>query len=192
MKHETIKLEEAKAKSALIVIDMISDFEFEDGEKLFQHALPAAKKIAKLKERAKSVNVPVIYVNDNYGKWQSDFRQLIEHCLKNDVRGRSIAEILMPNDDDFFILKPSYSGFFQTPLELLLHHLGIKNLIITGVAGNMCVQFTANDAYMRDYTIVIPKDTIASNSEAANQWALHIMEEVLKADIKDIEDIKLG
>nr|WP_269758111.1 isochorismatase family protein [Thalassobacillus sp. C254] len=100
-----------KASVALLLIDTINDMEFEDGEKLFEQSLPAAKKIAKLKRRVKAYDVPVIYVNDNYGRWQSDFRQLVDHCLENNVRGKPIVELLLPEDDDYFVLKPQFSAF---------------------------------------------------------------------------------
>jgi nicotinamidase-related amidase len=178
--------------TALLIIDMISDFEFKDSELLIKHALPAAKKIAALKERAHKANIPVIYVNDNYGKWQSDFPRLVAHCLENDVKGRPIVELLRPDEDnDYFILKPKFSGFFATPLNLLLEHLNVDTLILTGAAGDMCVQFTANDAYMHDYRIFVPSDCSASNTPEANANALHMMKGVSKADITPSADLDL-
>ncbi|KHF41077.1 cysteine hydrolase family protein [Halalkalibacter okhensis] len=168
---------------ALLIIDMINDLEFPSGYQLLPYALESAKKIAILKHVLKKAGIPVVYVNDNYGKWQSDFRHLVSHCLKGDVRGKPLAKIMKPDDDDYFILKPTYSGFFATPLELLLTHLKVNTLILTGVAGNMCVQFTANDAYMRDYQVLIPSDCVASNTTKTNDQALSFMEEVLKANI---------
>ncbi|WP_332695694.1 cysteine hydrolase family protein [Halalkalibacter lacteus] len=168
---------------ALLIIDMINDLEFSSGYKLFPNALQSAKNIAALKKRLKKQGVPIIYVNDNYGKWQSDFRYLVSHCLKESVRGKPIAEIMQPEEDDYFVLKPKYSGFFATPLDLLLDHLRVNTLIITGVAGNMCVQFTANDAYMRNFKLFVPSDCVASNTLETNKLALELMEDVLKADI---------
>ncbi|MDT8858601.1 cysteine hydrolase [Alkalihalobacillus sp. MEB130] len=173
----------SEPRYALLIIDMINDLEFNSGYKLLPHALESAKKIAELKHVLKNQGVPIIYVNDNYGKWQSDFRHLVSHCLEENVRGKPIAEIMKPDTEDYFVLKPKYSGFFATPLDLLLNHLNINTLILTGVAGNMCVQFTANDAYMRDYQLYIPSDCVASNSKLTNEHALSFMEEVLKADI---------
>jgi nicotinamidase-related amidase len=173
-----------RPRYALLIIDMINDLEFTSGYQLLPHAIEAAKRISILKERLKKQGIPVVYVNDNYGRWQSDFRHLVSHCLREDVRGRPLAEVMKPEDDDYFILKPKYSGFFATPLDLLLDHLNVDTVIITGVAGDMCVQFTANDAYMRDYKLFIPSDCVASNSIETNEKALHTMKEVLKADIE--------
>jgi Amidases related to nicotinamidase len=172
-----------KSDVALLLIDVINDLEFESGEKLLEHALPMARKIAALKKRARKANVPIIYVNDNFGKWQSDFSKLLNHCLKDDVTGKPIAEILRPDeDDDYFVLKPKHSGFFSTTLDTLLDYLQAKTLILTGIAGNICVLFTANDAYMRDFQLIIPEDCLASNTTEDNEHALEIMRRVLKAD----------
>jgi nicotinamidase-related amidase len=172
------------AAVALLLIDFINDFEFEDGKALLQHALPAAKRTAALKQRVREAAMPVIYVNDNFGKWQSNFSKLITHCLEDDVRGRPIVELLQPTDDDYFVLKPKQSGFYASTLDILLDYLQVKTLIITGVAGNICVLFTAHDAYMRDFHLIIPADCIASKTVQENTAALKHMKNVLKADIR--------
>ncbi|MEJ7710323.1 MAG: isochorismatase family cysteine hydrolase [Pyrinomonadaceae bacterium] len=142
-----------------------------------------AHKIAELKKRAKEARIPVIYVNDNFGRWQSDFTKLIDHCLQDDIRGRELAELLKPDKDDYFVLKPKHSAFFSTTFDTLLAYINAKTLILTGVAANICVLFTANDAFMRDYHLVIPADCVASNSPEENEHALRQMQKVLKADI---------
>ncbi|NEU30050.1 cysteine hydrolase [bacterium LRH843] len=180
---------ETDSSYALLIIDMINDLEFESGSRLFPFAYHAAKNISLLKTRLKENGVPIIYVNDNYGRWQSDFPSIVEYFLENEVRGKPIIELIKPNDDDYFVLKPKFSGFFATPLELLLSHLQVNTLILTGVAGNMCVQFTANDAYMRDFKLIIPPDCIASVTKEANDKAINIMDEVIKADIRFAKDI---
>jgi nicotinamidase-related amidase len=167
----------------LLLIDVINDLEFESGSALLEHALPAARKIATLKERAKAAGIPAIYVNDNFGKWQSDFNKLLKHCLQDDVRGKPLAEILSPDEDDYFVLKPKHSGFFSTTLDTLLEYLKARTLILTGVTTDICVLFTANDAYMRDFNLVIPSDCVASPDEEANRHALQLMQRVLKADV---------
>ena len=135
-----------RTQTCLLIIDMINEFTFDGAEKLFPVIGQTAQNIATLKQRAKSVGLPVLYVNDNFGKWRSDFRTLVERCLKDDCRGKRIAEVLRPVEDDYFVLKPKHSGFFATPLELLLRHLKVQRVILTGVAGDNCVLFTAADA----------------------------------------------
>ena len=115
-----------KCAVALVLIDWINDLEFDSGAKLLPEALKAAKATAALRKRAKQAGVPVIYCNDNFGKWRSDFRSLLEHCLKDEVRGRAIAELLAPDEEDYFVLKPKHSGFHSTTLDVLLAHLGTQ------------------------------------------------------------------
>ena len=175
---------------ALLLIDVINDLEFPDGERLLRFALPAAKNIAALKGRARTHGVPAIYVNDNFGRWRSDFRKQVQHCLEDGVRGKPLAELLTPEDDDYFILKPKHSGFFSTSLDLLLDYLGAETLIVTGFAGNLCVLYTANDAYMRDFHLVIPSDGIASETDEANGYALKQMRRHLKAVVCPAADVQ--
>lgn len=171
-----------KSKTALLLIDVINDFDFPEGEQLLRLALPVGKKIAELKKRTKEAGIPSIYVNDNFGRWQSDFKKIVAHCKGENARGKQFVELLLPDQDDYFVLKPKNSGFYSTTLDLLLTHLTAKNLILTGIAGNNCVFFTANDAYMRDYKVFVPSDCVVSNTEEENTYALKQMETVLKAD----------
>ena len=170
-----------RAETALLLIDVINDLEFDGGEKLLTQALPMAVSLAALKRRAKAAGVPAIYVNDNFGRWRSDFAKLVRHCLEDTVRGSPVAALLIPEQDDYFVLKPKHSAFFQTNLEILLSYLGAKRLILTGMAGDICVLFSANDAYMRDFEIIVPSDCVASEEANANQQALILMQRVLKA-----------
>ncbi len=172
------------ASIALLLVDVVNDFEFEGGEALLRHALPVAEHIAELKERCSREGIPAIYVNDNFGKWQSDFKKLVAHCLDDGTRGEKVVELLKPDEDDYFVLKPKHSGFFSTTLDLLLEHLGARTLILAGWTGDICVLFTAGDAFMRDYRLIIPADCIASQDETENESALKFMERVLEADIR--------
>jgi nicotinamidase-related amidase len=156
---------------------------------LLRYAPAMARKIAKLKERAKKARIPVIYVNDNFGRWQSDFRRLVEHCRKG--KAREIVDLLRPDDDDYFVLKPKHSGFFSSALETLLRYLGARTLILAGIAGNYCVLFTANDAYMRDYELIVPRDCTVSNTKRENDQALTLMKNYLKADTRTSGRIRL-
>jgi nicotinamidase-related amidase len=175
--------------SVLILIDLINDFEFPDAEKIFNNTLAIANRIALLKKKAKQAGIPVVYVNDNFGKWQSDFRKLLDHCLNDNVRGKPIAQLLIPDEDDYFVLKPRHSGFYSTTLEVMLEYLQARTLILAGVAGNICVLFTANDAYLRDFKLIVPGDCIASESEEDNRYALEQMKKVLKADTRLLAEI---
>lgn len=179
-----------KCATALILIDVINDLEFPEGEEMLPRAREMADKLVALKKRAKAAGVPVVYVNDNFGRWRSDWRQTVEHCLA-DRRGRDIVRKLEPEEEDYFVLKPKHSGFFSTTLETLLHYLGSKKLILTGIAGNFCVLFTANDAYMRDFELLIPEDCCVSNTPRENDEALALMRKFLKADTRPSGEIEL-
>ncbi len=150
---------------ALLVIDVINDLEFDDGEKLFQFAMPMAERLATLQTRFRVAGLPVIYANDNFGKWKSDFRVQVDHCLEDDVRGKPIVELRQPHEEDYFVLKPKHSAFYATTLDVLLEHLKVQRLVITGVATDICVLFSANDAYMRNFDISIPSDCVAANTQ---------------------------
>jgi nicotinamidase-related amidase len=181
-----------KSATALLLIDVINDLDFPEGDQLLRHALPMARRIAALKKRAAEAGVPAIYVNDNFGRWRSDFQAQVRHCLKKGVRGRRIARLLRPASADYFVLKPKHSGFFSTTLDTLLEYLEVRSVILCGMAANICVLFTANDAYMRDFELFVPADCVASNSKAENTHALKQMQEVLKADIRPAARLAFG
>lgn len=174
---------------ALLLIDVINDLEFPEGRALLRYALPVAKRILALKQRARAHGVPAIYVNDNFGRWQSDFKRQVDHCLEDEVLGRDIARLLVPEDDDYFVLKPKHSGFFSTSLAIL-EHLGARTLILTGFAGNICVLYTANDAYMRDFELMVPRDCLASETREANEYALSQMKRYLRADTRPSKSVR--
>ncbi len=175
----------------LLLIDVINDLNFPEADLLLRFAKPMAQKIAELKKRCAEIGIPAIYVNDNFGIWRSDFKQVLQHCLQPDSKGRPMAEILQPDDEDYFVLKPKHSGFYATTLSTLLQYLKSDTLILTGVAANICVLFTANDAYMRDYKLLVPSDCVASNTFEENDYALKQMEKLLKADITASEELDL-
>lgn len=178
--------------TGLVIIDMINEFEFDGAARLIPAIELTARRIAALKRRMKQARFPVVYVNDNFGKWQSDFRKLVARCLNAHCRGKKIARILRPEEDDYFVLKPRHSGFYATPLDLLLRYLGVGRVIITGIAGDNCVLFTAADAYMREFKVAVPADCIISLDADRNRSALHHMQVTLKADIRPSAKIILA
>jgi nicotinamidase-related amidase len=178
-----------KSPLVLLIIDMISDFEFDGGEKILPLAERIAKNIADLKKRAEKAKVPVIYVNDNFGKWRSDFKKQLKHSQSKTVRGHKIARMLAPKEKDYFVLKAKHSAFYSTTLDLLLAYLGAETLILTGVASDICILFTANDAYMRDFNIFVPRDCVAASDEKTNEATLEYMAKILKADTRASDEI---
>jgi nicotinamidase-related amidase len=174
---------------ALVLIDVINDMEFDSGARLLENALPAARRLAELKRRARAAGVPAIYVNDNFGKWRSDFRRQLGHVLEDGVRGEPVAKLLRPEEKDYFVLKAKHSGFYHTQLDLLLEYLRVKTIVLAGFTTDICVLFTASDAYMRDIEIVVPRDCVAAADSEHHERALEHMMRVL--DVKTIDSTDL-
>ncbi len=172
------------AGTALLLIDVINDLAFPGADALIEQANVMSRTLAALKQRAARAGLPVIYVNDNFGQWRSDFRRTVSHCVSRSSPGRTVSARLKPQARDYFVLKPKHSGFYDTTLETLLEDLTITRVIITGIAGNICVLFTANDAYMRGLRIYAPADCIVSNTAEDNAHALRQIEQVLKGETR--------
>src|SRR5687768_16212118 len=169
--------------TALLLIDVINDLAFKGSAALVAQAEPMSSRLATLKRRASAAGVPAIYINDNFGQWRSDFRRTVAHCTSRSSPGRRVSRRLKPTSHDYFVLKPKHSGFFDTTLDTLLETLRIRRVILTGIAGNICVLFTANDAYMRELKIFAPADCIVSNTAADNDHALRQIAVVLKGNV---------
>jgi nicotinamidase-related amidase len=166
---------------ALLLVDVINPMDFPEADRLLRHAVPAADRLADLKRRARAAGVPVVYANDNFGRWRSDLAAVVQRCREPDCPGKPVADRLPPDPDDYFVLKPMHSAFFGTTLDTLLRHLGTRTLVVGGFAADMCVLFTAGDAHMRDLRLVVPADGVASNEAADRDAALALMRRVLKA-----------
>jgi nicotinamidase-related amidase len=182
---------EKRGSVALLLIDVINAFDFEGSEGIVAAAEAAATPIASLSARARAASVPVIYANDNFGQWRSDFRSTVQACSSKDKPGWRVSERLSPREGDFFVLKPRHSGFYATPLDLLLEQLKVETLVMCGFAANICVLFTANDAKMRGYSVIVPPDCTASNSPQLNQQALEQMQLVCNARLQPSEEVDL-
>lgn len=178
------RLAPEESETVLLLIDVINDFDFPDSDQLLRYATEAASNIATLKQRLRCQGIPSIYVNDNFGRWKSDFAAQVRHCARDGCPGKGVVNQLRPEEDDYFVLKPMHSGFYSTTLHVLLEYLRARTLILTGFAGNICVLFTANDAYMRDYELSVPSDCVASNTREDNEYALRQMQQILKADTR--------
>lgn len=166
---------EHKAKKALLIIDMINDLIWDGGPELVEPGKTAAKFIARLKKKARQANVPVIYVNDNFGQWRSDFRWQVQHCCSKKSPGSAISNTLKPTKQDYFILKPRHSAFHESPLRLLLDCMNTNELILTGLTTESCLLFTALEAHLYGYKVTIPVDCVVSASETIKNRALEQM-----------------
>jgi nicotinamidase-related amidase len=168
----------AARNTALLIVDMISCWDFPDADKLAPQAVAISSRIAALKRRVARARIPAIYVNDNRDRWRSEFRELAMLAARSGEAGAAIAASLMPGNLDYAVLKPKHSAFFATPLDLLLRHLRVRRLFITGVSTDHCIVMTAAEARMRDYEVIVPRDCVAALSDRRNAQALHTLQEV--------------
>ena len=155
-----------------VLIDVINHFEFPDGKTILRQALTIAPVLGRLKKRAREAGIPVIYVNDNFGQWRSEMSKLVQYCLRPEAPGRAFVEQLRPDKEDYFVLKPMHSAFYQTPLDLLLRELGASSIILSGLATNSCILCTAHDANMRNLKIIVPGDCCTARTAREHKQAL--------------------
>jgi nicotinamidase-related amidase len=178
------------ASQALLLVDLVNHFEFPDGDKLLENVLPLAPRIARLKERARRAALPTIYVNDNFGDWQSDAAKLLAYCLRAGCPGREFVEQIAPDEQDYCVLKPMHSAFYQTPLDVLLRHLGCRSLIVAGLATNSCILCTAHDANMRDLELTVVSDCCAARSIQEHKNALENIKGMAGAHVVTLRSLR--
>jgi nicotinamidase-related amidase len=184
------KTARTSSRRALLLIDFLNPLDFDGAEQLAPRAIKAARRSAELKAVMRAQRVPIIYANDNFGRWQSDFDAVIEYCRERGGASAQLATLLAPSAGDHSILKPRHSAFFGTPLEFLLDELGVDELVLTGLAADSCIMFTAHDAYLRQYRLRIPADCVASEQDAHRKAALAYLARTLKADVSPLGRIR--
>lgn len=183
--------EPAEASTALLIVDMISDWKVPGMQDLLKAAHAIAPNLARLKRRCEAAGVPVIYVNDNMGRWRSDFKSLVKAAQDEGGMAADIAHLLAPDEHDYFVLKPKHSAFFRTPLDLLLEHLKVDHLIMAGVSSDQCIHATAMDAQMRDHSFEIVRDGIAAPTPERTAAAIRVFEHVMNKPVVPGDDIEL-
>jgi nicotinamidase-related amidase len=177
------------SRTVLLLVDFVNPLDFDGAAELAPSAERAARETAKLRRRLSPLGVRTVYANDNYGLWTSDFKALWQRCAARRGAAGRIARLIQPRSRDLTLLKPRHSAFYATPLDILLEQLGCKRLIVAGIAADSCVLFSAMDAYLRGYSLCIPPDCVAAESEDARDKALEQMARVLKADVKPAASI---
>jgi nicotinamidase-related amidase len=180
------------SERVLLLVDFINPFNFPGSDKLAKPALAAARATSRLKARLSQEGVTTIFANDNYGVWQSDFHTLVSTCLGMQGAASRIAELLYPQATDLTILKPRHSAFYASPLELLLAEMQTRELVICGLATDICVQITAMEAFLREYAIWVPSDCTAAETPRAKAASLAYMADVLKCDVRPAVRRKSG
>jgi nicotinamidase-related amidase len=174
-----------KARTALLILDMFSDFDFPDGRAVLRAARRILPHVARLRSRARAAGAAIVYVNDNIGPWRSDFRGLLAHCTAPGAHGADIARVLAPADYDLVVLKPRHSGFYATPLGALLEQAEVRRVGLAGISTHQCILFTANDAYIRHLELTVPRDCVAAGTQEDDRLALKYLSSVLGADTRE-------
>lgn len=178
-------------RTALLIIDVINDLQFPNADQLYVWARRMTPRLLSLRRRARAAGLPVIYVNDNFGLWHSDVRQIIAHCSRPARLGRTMVQRLKPGRGDYFIVKPRHSAFFATSLKPLLEDLGVTRLILTGIATNLCVFFSAHDAHMHGFKLIVASDCCAAETDFDHDVALGQLERFCRAKILRGDQISL-
>ncbi|MFD7433677.1 cysteine hydrolase family protein [Streptomyces sp. NPDC059861] len=175
------------SKTALAVIDMINRYDHKDAELLIPSAETVVPVIADLIRRARRQAVPVIYVNDNFGEWRSHHGELLEHALEGPHA--DLVAPLQPDTDSLFVLKARHSIFYETPLHYLLQQQGITRLVLSGQLTEQCVLYSALDAHIRHYEVIVPRDAVAHIHPDLAGAALRMMERNMDARICESRDL---
>lgn len=170
---------------ALVVIDVLSDYDFEAADHLLPQAERAAPVIRRLIDEARERGVPVIYVNDNFGDWSGDRDALVARVLGG--RHAELVEPLRPSDDALLVTKGRHSIFYETALALMLRECGIERLVLCGQVTEQCVLYSALDAHVRRIACVIARDACAAIDEELADAALRMMEANMGARVTDAE-----
>ena len=162
------------SRAALLILDAVNPFDFDGADGIAPAAVEASQVIARLRKAADSARCPTIYVNDNYGHWNSEKDAIVGHARAATATAKAIVGRLKPRKTDYFVIKPQFSGFYATNLTALLDTLGVGRLVLAGFAADICVLFTAADAHMRGYDLWVPADAVASETDERRRWALEI------------------
>jgi nicotinamidase-related amidase len=167
--------------SALIVVDMLNSYEHDDADRLTESVEKIVEPLSELIARAERDGTEIIYVNDNYGDWNSSQEELAKKAL-NGARP-DLVEPLLPPDGADFVLKARHTIFYMTPLEYLLGQKEIDHLILTGQVTEQCILYSALDAYVRHLKVSVPRDAVAHIHEDLAEAAFRMMEINMGAEI---------
>lgn len=172
--------------SALIVIDMLNPYEHQDAEPLMESVEQALPAMRELIEEAPEAGLLTVYVNDNHGDWTAGREKLTRRALAG--AAPTLIEPIAPPEDKPFIVKARHSVFYETQLEYLLRHEGVDRLILTGQVTEQCVLYSALDAYVRHFEVVVPRTAVGHIHEDLADAALRMMEENMRARIAESPD----
>lgn len=177
----------ASDRTALLVVDMINSYDFEDAEKLRASVAETLPCMVDLVARARERDVRTIYVNDNRGEWRKGRAELVEEVLAGEHA--ELVEPIAPGDDVDFVVKARHSIFYETPLEYLLRQGEVERLILVGQVTEQCILYSALDAYIRHFEVHVPPDAVAHIHDDLAQAALKMMRVNMSADLTPAADL---
>jgi len=178
---------EKASNPALVVVDMLNAYDHDDAELLTRNVEPVVPRIHALLDRARDGGVEVIYVNDNYGNWNSSPAELAERACQGERP--DLVEPILPPDDASFVIKARHTIFFETPLGYLVQQKQIDRLILTGQVTEQCILYSALDAYVRHYSVCVPSDAVAPIDPELGDAALEMMRRNMRAEIVTAADL---
>ena len=176
--------------TALVIVDMLNPYEHPEADRLAERAKAALPAIVELRDRAGEAEVPIVYVNDNYGDWNSSARELAEAAMQGEHP--ELVEPLLPGEGHSFVIKARHSVFYETPLEYLLDQMGVDRLVLAGQVTEQCILYSALDAYVRHFRVVVPTDAVAAIYDRLAEAALEMMERNLSAELCAAAECSLG
>ncbi|MFJ3441652.1 cysteine hydrolase family protein [Streptomyces sp. NPDC086081] len=179
--------QEGSTRPALIVVDMINTYDHEDAELLVPSVEQIVPVVADLIDRARKADVPVIYANDNFGRWRSHHGELVDAALARPHA--RLIEPIRPDEESLFVVKARHSVFFETPLAYLLRNLGVGHVVLIGQVTEQCILYSALDAHIRHLEVTVPRDAVASIHPHLADAALEMMERNMGARIVTAEDL---
>jgi nicotinamidase-related amidase len=175
--------------TAVCVIDMLNPYDHEDADRLTANVESAVQPIAGLVKRAGDEGVEIIYVNDNYGDWNSSQEELADRAVSG--KRPDLVEPILPPDDADFVIKARHTIFYMTPLEYLLSQKGIDHLVLAGQVTEQCILYSALDAHVRHLRVTVPPDGVAHIHEDLSDAALKMMERNMRAELTACAECRL-
>jgi nicotinamidase-related amidase len=174
------------SRTALVVVDVLSTYDHEDADRLAETAREALPGVRRLVEQAKDHDVLTVYVNDNFGVWNAGRAEIVEHVRPGD-RFAELVEPLLPDEQTAFVVKARHSIFFETPLAYLLNTNDVDRVVLCGQVTEQCILYSALDAYVRHFDVVVATDAVAAIDDDLAAAALRMMERNMHAELTTSE-----
>jgi nicotinamidase-related amidase len=187
-RHE--RHDEGVGATALLVVDMLNPYGHPEADRLAERVAGVLPAVRGLLDRAAEEEIPIVYINDNYGEWNSSAAELAQKAV--DGVHPELVEPVLPGEGHSFVVKARHSAFYETPLEYLLDQLGVGRLILTGQVTEQCILYSALDAYVRRFDVVIPVDAVAAIYDDLGDAAIKMMVRNMGAEVGPAVDLDLG